>query len=441
MKNRIEITAAEFCSSVRDGTHDSPKKVLDGGKPLVTTKHLKNGSLDISSTYNISNEDFEKVNLRSKVDKWDVLISMIGTVGEVFLVSDEPNYAIKNLGLFKVGNELNSKWLFYYLKSQHGQNQIKLSLQGSTQQYISLKSLRNLLIYIPETEKETKSIVSFLSLLDKKIELNQKMNETLDEIAKMLFKSWFIDFDPVRAKAERRPTGLSKEISNLFPDSFEDSEIGEIPKGWHTTSLDHITSKFTTGLNPRKNFVLGSGINFYVTIKNLGDFEVVLDDKCDKVDNDAIKKINSRSDLKENDILFSGIGTIGKVVYVFDSAKNWNISESVFSLRANSGVTFPSFLYQLLKSYPLQGYVQALAGGSVQRGIRMGALKEYKFSLPNFEVQQLFNETISPMIKKISLNLNETKSLINIRDTLLPNLISGELKIEDAKNLIEEAGV
>ena len=247
MKNRIEITAAEFCSSVRDGTHDSPKEVLDGGKPLVTTKHLKDGFLDISSTYNISNEDFEKVNRRSKVDKWDVLISMIGTVGEVFLVSDEPNYAIKNLGLFKVGDELNSKWLFYYLKSQHGQNQIKLSLQGSTQQYISLKSLRNLLIYIPETEKETKSIVSFLSLLDKKIELNQKMNETLEEIAKILFKSWFIDFDPVRAKAEGKPTGLSKEISDLFPDSFEDSELGEIPKGWKVYKLEEILDRVPVG--------------------------------------------------------------------------------------------------------------------------------------------------------------------------------------------------
>ena len=441
MQTRTEIIASEFCSSVRDGTHDSPKEVLSGGKPLVTTKHLKGGNIDFDNTYNISEEDFEKINKRSKVDKWDVLISMIGTVGEVYLVDKEPDYAIKNLGLFKVGDEINSKWLYFYLKSKIGQNQIRFLLQGSTQQYISLKSLRGFPLFVPNDDKEKEIVVNFLSALESKIKTNQRMNETLEEIAKTLFKSWFIDFDPVRAKAEGRSTGLSKEISDLFPDSFEDSELGEIPKGWQITNLDALTSKFTTGLNPRQNFVLGSGDNFYVTIKNLGDFEVELDKKCDKVDNDAIKKINSRSDLKKDDILFSGIGTIGKVVYVFDEPKNWNISESVFSLRTNPELTFPSFLYQLLKSYPLQGYVDALSSGSVQRGIRMGSLKEYKFSFSNYEVQKKFNEIISPLIRKISSNLKETRILISIRDTLLPKLISGELKIPDAENFIEEAGI
>jgi type I restriction enzyme S subunit len=410
--------------------------------PYIRTRDLNDHKININEIEYITPETHKEIE-RYIVDKGNLIISIVGTIGSCAIIPDNLDKANLTENCAKIvpkDSSMDTNFLYYFLISKFGQNEIYKNTVGSTQLKLPLYGIKN--IKIPSIDKKSQArIADFLSTLDKKIELNQKMNETLEEIAKMLFKSWFIDFDPVRAKAERRPTGLSKEISNLFPDSFEDSEIGEIPKGWHTTSLDHITSKFTTGLNPRKNFVLGSGNNFYVTIKNLGDFEVVLDDKCDKVDNDAIKKINSRSDLKENDILFSGIGTIGKVVYVFDSAKNWNISESVFSLRANSEVTFPSFLYQLLKSYPLQGYVQALAGGSVQKGIRMGALKEYKFSLSNFEVQQLFNETISPMIKKISLNLNETKSLINIRDTLLPNLISGELKIADAESLIEEASI
>lgn len=333
---------------------------------------------------------------------------------------------------------IDKEFLYYLLINDRKY----LVSQGTGTVFTNLKTdiLKNHIIQLPNI-KVQKIIASFLSKLDSKIELNQKINETLEEIAKTLFKSWFINFDPVRAKAEGRPTGLSKEISNLFPDSFEDSELGEIPKGWQITNLDALTSKFTTGLNPRQNFVLGSGDNFYVTIKNIGDFEVELDKKCDKVDNDAIKKINSRSDLKKDDILFSGIGTIGKVVYVFDEPKNWNISESVFSLRANPELTFPSVLYQLLKSYPLQGYVDSLASGSVQRGIRMGSLKKYKFSLSNYEVQKKFNEIISPLIRKISSNLKETRILISIRDTLLPKLISGELKIPDAESLIDEAGI
>jgi len=217
--------------------------------------------------------------------------------------------------------------------------------------------------------------------------------------------------------------------------------LGDIPENWKVANLDDVTSKFTTGLNPRKNFVLGSGENFYITIKNLGDFEIVLDDKCDKVNSEAIKKINDRSNLNKDDILFSGIGTIGKVVYVFDEPKNWNISESVFSMRANPEVTYPSFLYQLLKSYPLQGYVEAHAEGSVQKGIRMGSLKMYKFSLSNFEVQNKFNEIISPMINKISINLKEIKDLVATRDILLPKLISGELRILDAEKIVQENSV
>ena len=133
MKNRFELKAIDYCLSVRDGTHDSPKQVLIGGKPLVTTRHIDNGNINFDKTYNINEKDYEAINKRSKVDKWDVLISMIGTVGEVHLVDYIPNYAIKNLGLFKVGKELEAKWLYYYLESKIGKNNIKYLLQGSTQ--------------------------------------------------------------------------------------------------------------------------------------------------------------------------------------------------------------------------------------------------------------------------------------------------------------------
>lgn len=440
MNKRVEIIAQNFCSSVRDGTHDSPKQINKGGKPLITTRHLKDGNIDLKNAYNISEEDYFEINKRSKVDKWDVLLSMIGTVGEVSLIKNEPNFAIKNLGLFKIGDEINAKWLYFFLKSKIGQDQIRNLKQGSTQQYISLKSLRNLKILVPTNEEEKKNIVKILYSIDEKIELNQKKNQTLESIANLIFKSWFIDFDPVRKK-NREYAELSKEISNLFPSSLEKYDLGEKPKNWVIENLDNLTSKITTGLNPRKNFILGEGKNYYVTIKNLGENNVVLDQKCDRVDELAILKINSRSDLKKDDILFSGIGTIGKVVYIFDEPKNWNISESIFSLRANLKTTFPSFLYFLLKSYPLQNYVKTLAGGSVQKGIRMGSLKNYTFVMPTYEIQKKFDEIINPFIKKISTNLKEIKILNETRDTLLTKFISGKLKISNTSKIVKEVNI
>lgn len=111
-----EVTANNFCASVRDGTHDSPKPV-EKGRYLITSRHIIGGKIDLSNAYLISNDDFDAINKRSKVDRWDVLISMIGTVGEPCLVKDEPEFAIKNIGLFKTKNELDGRWLYYYLTS------------------------------------------------------------------------------------------------------------------------------------------------------------------------------------------------------------------------------------------------------------------------------------------------------------------------------------
>ena len=231
----IDTLASDFCNSVRDGTHDSPKPVEGYGKPLVTTKHMKGGQVNIEDAYRISESDFEKVNQRSQVHQWDVLISMIGTLGELVLVKDEPTYAIKNIGLFKTKSKYDGLWLYYYLQTPKAKNYMRTSAQGSTQQYLSLKTLRGFPLSVPDSETHKQAICEILGTLDDKIELNQKMNQTLEEIAKAIFKSWFVDFDPVRAKAEGRPTGLPPEISDLFPDELVDSEIGEIPKGWNVS--------------------------------------------------------------------------------------------------------------------------------------------------------------------------------------------------------------
>jgi hypothetical protein len=107
------MRADEFCASVRDGTHDSPKEAIYG-RPLVTSRHITSGRLDLNSAYLISQEDFDAINRRSKVDRWDVLLSMIGTVGEPCLIKEELHFAIKNIGLFKSKGETEGKWLYYY---------------------------------------------------------------------------------------------------------------------------------------------------------------------------------------------------------------------------------------------------------------------------------------------------------------------------------------
>jgi cob(I)alamin adenosyltransferase len=141
------ILSSEFCESVRDGTHDTPKQTNSGYR-LVTSKHIKNGQINSDEGYFISEKDFKKINERSLVDQWDVLMSMIGTIGEAAIVKDQPKYAIKNVALFKCGDELKAKWLYYFLCSPEGKGQLFSNQKGASQQFVSLTQLRNLQIPI-----------------------------------------------------------------------------------------------------------------------------------------------------------------------------------------------------------------------------------------------------------------------------------------------------
>lgn len=395
------IRAKDFCYIVTDGTHDSPK-ATENGHYLITSKHLTPYTIDFSSAKKISEEDYQKVIKRSSVEQWDILFSMIGTIGVTYLEKNiDIDYACKNMGIFKFNGDINKAyWLYYYLQTPQAKEYISGHSRGTTQQYLPLGSLRDFPIQITSSEICNK-IISILKSLDDKIELNNAINKNLEQQAQAIFKSWFIDFDPFG---------------------------GVCPTDWKKITLDEATSRFGTGLNPRKNFVLGHGNNYYVTIKNMGNNRIYLDDRCDMVDDEAIAKIQKRSDLQVGDLLFSGIGTIGRVYLIDKPPTNWNTSESIFNLRPNHLVS-SEFLYLLLLSRDMQDYAISLASGSVQKGIRMADLKRYPFSLPSADVMKKFTELLSPQIKKIKSNEVENDKLAELRDSLLPRLMSGELDV------------
>lgn len=193
-ENWITDQATDFCYKVIDGTHDSPKK-RESGKHLITSRHLKGYQLDLENAYFINESDFERINDRSKVEQWDILISMIGTVGEIYLERNkEINYAIKNVGLFKFnGDKSKARWMYYYLKSQDAQEYIYVNQRGSTQQYLPLGSLRNFPVTYPKSKKEMLKITDILDSIDNKIRLNNQINKNLEETAQAIFKRWFVN--------------------------------------------------------------------------------------------------------------------------------------------------------------------------------------------------------------------------------------------------------
>lgn len=287
------------------------------------------------------------------------------------------------------------------------QQQCKQISQGATQDNLSWEKLSTIKFPAPDYKTQQK-IADILSAYDDLIENNQKQIKLLEEAAQRLYKQWFIDL--------------------RYPGHETTPIVDGLPKGWRKVTLGSALSKITTGLNPRKNFVLGQGKNFYVTIKNMGDNNIYLDDKCDRVNDEALEKINKRSDLKTGDILFSGIGTIGRVYLIDIPTNNWNVSESVFTMRVNECVS-KEFLYLMLLSDDVQSYCDLHAHGVAQRGIRMADLKEYKFVLPENKIIDSFTTMVEPIIEKTQILRKSINYAAESRDRLLPKLMNGELEI------------
>ena len=365
-----KIKLSDVCD-VRDGTHDTPIEVSNG-KYLVTSKHIKGGKIDLSSAYKISLEDFNSVNQRSKVDQWDILISMIGTVGEICIVSDVPDFAIKNVGLIKTGNEYLAKYLYYYLKSPTAQNDILARLKGTTQQYLSLGEIRNFPVIIPPLDVQ-KKIAGVLGALDDKIELNNKINNNLEQQAQALFKSWFVDFEPFGGK---------------MPDDWKVGKLGEI-------------AEITSGKRPLEK---QNNINneFYIPL----------------VGASCIMGYTNSSLYSKRILITGRVGTHG-IVQRFNKAC-WPSDNTLVIISK-----YYEYCYQILKTI---NYT-AMNRGSTQPLITQTDLKNAEIIVPENKILTDFEKNVETLMNLCESNQRENTRLAQLRDALLPKLMSGEIDV------------
>ena len=276
---------------------------------------------------------------------------------------------------------------------------------------------------------EQKRIASVLSALDSKITLNQRINAELEAMAKLLYDYWFVQFDFPDAKGRPYKSSGGRMVYNA-------ALKREVPEGWVCHQLADIVERVGTGLNPRDNFKLGSGENYYVTIANMDYGQVILDSKCDRISDEALSIINRRSDLKVGDILFTSIEPVGRCYLIQEQPKNWNINESVFTIRPSLDKVTPEYLYMLLAGQEMKAYTTNVAAGSIHKGIRHATLKEFKLVYGGPEIIKAFTELVAPMQRRIKLAQDENQELTALRNWLLPLLMNGQVVVGEAEEKV-----
>lgn len=417
----------------------TPKKLggdfAESGVPVVSAIHIKNGRIAWEERERFVTQEMFKKWMKDPLKKGDVLLTSEAPLGEVALVPNDDDLVLSQRLFAMRPNPqlLDATYLMYFLKSPIGQRELSDRATGSTVVGIRQAELVDILISYPSPSRQ-RFIGEVLSNLDFKIDKNQELSKSLELVAWTVFKSWFIDFDPVKAKmVGEAPAGMDAETAALFPDSMEDSELGEIPSGWESRSLAEVVS-VTKGRSYKSSELEESPVSL-VTLKSFfrgGGYR-----------KDGLKPFTGT--FKDDQVVEPGelvmaftdvtqaaelIG-VPAIVQADPTAELLVASLDVGIVRPRSSFVPNPFIYFHLKSDSFRNHAKSHASGTTVLHLSKDAVPNFKLAMPPAELLQKFREISEPAFSLVDSLSEESRLLSETRDSLLPRLISGELKIPD----------
>lgn len=343
---------------------------------------------------------------------------------------------------------LDRKYLYFYLKSPSIYSYLRGGQSSSTMPAITFGLMSSLDIKIPPLQTQ-KKIAHILSTLDEKIELNRKMNQTLEEMASAIFKSWFVDFDPVHAKVNAagredalgykanctdeaeleniaKELGISKTILDLFPSEFEESELGMIPKGWEVYKIIDKLEVLLGGTPSRSNeSYWTNGTVAWINSGKVNEFRII--EASELITEEAVKKSSTKLLPKKTTVLAITGATLGQVSLLeINSCAN----QSVIGLPQTEELNH-SFVYPCICN-AIKDLISHQTGGA-QQHINKGNVENYQIVIPSSEILKKYVSLAKPLLEQISNLCFENKALEKTRDTLLPKLLSGEIDVSELK--------
>jgi len=392
----------------------------------VRSQDMVTGVLRVDQAAHVSIETYNERIRRAKPSFGDLLYSREGTYFGIAaeVPEDAPLCLGQRMVLIRPDADLiNSRYLRFWLNSRVLALHIHGHRDGTVAERLNLPTIRGLPVPVPSMEEQN-SIARILGTLDDKIELNRRMNETLEAMARAIFKSWFVDFDPVRAKAEgRQPEGIDAETAALFPDGFDDSDLGEIPRGWNIGNLGD-QFDITMGQSPPGDTYneIGNGLPFFQGRRDFG-FRYPLN---------RVYCTEPKRYAKKDDTLVSVRAPVGDINL---AKEDCCIGRGIAAVCHKSNSC--SYTYEAM--YTLKSHFGNFENeGTVFGSINKNDFHGLQFITPEEKIISAFDGLSEPTYSQIENLSDESQTLITLRNSLLPKLLSGEIRVKDAEKLAEE---
>jgi type I restriction enzyme, S subunit len=407
------------------------KDFREHGVPLVRLAGLDRGESVLAGCNYLEPESVTRKWSHFALEKGDILLSTSASLGRIAVVGDDGVGAIAYTGIIRMrprNSRLVTSFIRYLLEGPEFQRQAEIVGAGSVIRHFGPMHLRQMTVRFPPLF-EQRAIAHILGTLDDKIELNRRMSETLEAMARALFKSWFVDFDPVRAKAEGRDPGLPKPLADLFRSRLVDSELGEIPEGWEVDLAGNIFDVAIGKTPPRKEQQWFSTDPLdipWMSIKDLGQASSFISDVSEYLTADAVERFRVRK-IPDGTVVLSFKLTVGRVA-ITDGAMLSNEAIAHFLPR---GTTFLSaaYLYCYLRQFDFNSLGST---SSIATAVNSDSVRAIRVLVPSKEIHEGFLQATSCLFGRLRALQRESRTLAGLRDALLPKLISGDLRVADA---------
>ncbi|HBO3841588.1 restriction endonuclease subunit S [Pseudomonas aeruginosa] len=400
---------------------------VENGVPFLRSLNVEPFRINATEIKYVTPE-FHKQIKKSALRPGDVAIVRTGKPGTCAVIPDWlPDANCSDLVIVRCGEKIRPRFLCYWVNSVAAHH-ISSHTVGAVQQHFNVGAAKKMKVAVPDISTQD-AVVEVLGSIDDRITLLRETNATLEAIAQALFKSWFVDFDPVRAKAEgRQPEGMDATTAALFPDSFEDSELGLVPKGWTVRSLDSIAD-YLNGLALQKFPPLEDAWLPVIKIAQLRKGDTVGADR-------AGRDIKPEYVIQNGDVLFSWSGSLEVVIWCGGEGA---LNQHLFKV---TSAEFPKWFYYLWTRQHLPAFQHIAASKATTMGhIQRKHLTEAKVVVPSAEVIQMLGAQVEPLLDRWLANAEQAQTLIQLRDTLLPRLISGQLRLPEAQAVLNDMDI